>query len=54
MSFIVVTSSAISSDDDGTGTRSCSECDPIVVTRDVTASPRDAAPVRRATTPTRR
>ena len=35
--FIVRASSAISSCDDGTGTRSCSELEPIAATRDVTA-----------------
>ena len=35
--FIVVASSAISSPDAGTGTRSCSEREPIAATRDVTA-----------------
>ena len=37
MPFIVRASSAISSSDAGTGTRSCSECEPISATRDVTA-----------------
>ena len=35
--FIVDASSAISSPDAGTGTRSCSDRDPIAATRDVTA-----------------
>ena len=37
MPFIVVASSAISSPDAGTGTRSCSDVEPIAATRDVTA-----------------
>ena len=37
MSFIVVASSAISSLEPGTGTRSCSDREPIEATRDVTA-----------------
>ena len=46
MPFIVVASSAISSLDRGTGTRSCSERDPIAATRVVTAcTGRSARPV---------
>jgi len=37
MAFIVRANSATSSDEDGTGTRSCRECDPMAATRDVTA-----------------